>query len=365
MKLPKLITQTKPFTPNIEDYFDKIRYMFDVSWFTNHGKFVTEFEQKMAEYFDSKYFVLVTNGTIAIQLAIRALGLKGEIITTPFSYVATTSSIVWENCIPIFADISLTNLNIDCSKIETLITDKTSAILATNVFGYPCDFSALKKIAEQYNLKLIFDNAHGFGSKKNGQSLMNFGDVSTISFHATKLFHSIEGGGISCNSKDTYEKLLLLRNFGHTSPISFDGLGINAKMNEVCASMGLCNYPYIDKILITRKNQWQYYFNHIINKKITKLIYKNIDIEYNHAYFPIILDSEITTLKLYDFLLNNNIQTRRYFYPSLNKLNYVDYISCKNSENISSRILCLPLYFDLTEEEQSIICELINNFKIW
>ena len=209
MKLPKLITQTKPFTPNIEDYFDKIRYMFDVSWFTNHGKFVTEFEQKMAEYFDSKYFVLVTNGTIAIQLAIRALGLKGEIITTPFSYVATTSSIVWENCIPIFADISLTNLNIDCSKIETLITDKTSAILATNVFGYPCDFSALKKIAEQYNLKLIFDNAHGFGSKKNGQSLMNFGDVSTISFHATKLFHSIEGGGISCNSKDTYEKLLL------------------------------------------------------------------------------------------------------------------------------------------------------------
>ena len=356
-----MITATRPFVPDINLYNEKVRQMFEKAWFTNHGAFVTELEQKLADYFGAKYFLLVTNGTISLQLAIKALDLHGEIITTPFSYVATTSAIAWENCSPVFADINKADFNIDPSKIEALITDKTSAILATNVFGYPCDFEAIDKIAKKNNLKVIYDSAHVFGTKLNGESILNQGDISSVSFHATKLFHSVEGGGIFCNSEATYNKLKLLRNFGHTSPETFGGMGINAKMNEVCAAMGLCNYGYINEILAKRKEQWLLYRNKIKNPKASFAAYDLDSIDYNYAYFPVVIESEELLLKIMDLLMANGIQTRRYFYPSLNTLNYVNYLPCPVSEDISRRIFCLPLYHELSEKDQLDICNLINS----
>lgn len=355
-----MITATKPFVPDLEKYNAKVRQMFDNVWFTNHGPFVTELEQRLQDYFGSKYFLLVTNGTISLQLAIKALDLKGEIITTPFSYVATTSTITWEGCTPVFADINEHDFNINPQKIEALITDKTSAIMATNVFGYPCDFEAINAIAKKHHLKVIYDSAHVFGTKTNGESVLNHGDISSISFHATKLFHSIEGGGIFCETEETYHKLKLLRNFGHTSPHTFGGIGINAKMNEACSAMGLVNLEYIDAILKKRKEQWLLYFNEIKNTKTRFAVYDLQKVDYNYSYFPVVVESEALLLKMMDALLEHNIQTRRYFYPSLNTLNYVTYNSCPVSEDITKRIFCLPLYHQLSLQDQKNIIHIIN-----
>jgi dTDP-4-amino-4,6-dideoxygalactose transaminase len=355
-----MITATKPFVPDINKYNEKIREMFDNVWFTNFGPMVIELEKKLQDYFGCNYFLLVTNGTISLQLAIKALELKGEIITTPFSYVATTSSIVYENCTPVFADIDPHTLNISPDNIEKLITPKTSAIMVTNVFGYPSDFEKIDAIAKKYNLKVIYDSAHVFGTKQNNKSIFNNGDVSSISFHATKLFHSIEGGGIFCKDESTYKKIIQLRNFGHTSPHTFDGVGINAKMNEACAAMGLCNLEYLPEIFNSRKQQWLYYKNTINNSKFSFANYDLNNVEYNYSYFPLIAESENILLETMDKLNQEGISTRRYFYPSLNKLNYVNYNPCPVAEDISSRIFCLPLYFQLTTEQQEKICKIIN-----
>lgn len=356
-----MITATKPFVPDIKLYDEKIHQMFNNVWFTNFGPMVNELEEKLQDYFGSKYFLLVTNGTISLQLAIKALDLKGEIITTPFSYIATTSAIVWENCKPVYADIDPKTFNIDPKNIEKLITPNTSAILATQVYGYPCDFDSINSIANKYNLKVIYDSAHVFGTEIKGESIFNQGDISSISFHATKLFHTIEGGGIFCKNEEIYNKLKLLRNFGHTSPSSFGGLGINAKMNEACAAMGLCNLNYIDTILERRKEQWLFYFNTLKSSKLKLADFDRSTVDYNYAYFPIVVESEKLLLKIMDHLQSNDIHTRRYFYPSLNTLEYVDYISCPISEDFSKRVFCLPLYHDLTIIDQKRICKLIGD----
>jgi dTDP-4-amino-4,6-dideoxygalactose transaminase len=356
-----MITATKPFSPPIEMYQDAVNQIFKNNWFTNHGPFVTELEKDLASYFNVPYLVLVTNGTIALQIAIKALELSGEIITTPYSYVATTSSIVWENCKPRFADISPETLNIDPEKIEAKITNETSAILATNVYGFPCDFKAIEIIAKKNNLKVIYDNAHGFSTKFNGIDTMNFGDISTISFHATKLFHSVEGGAIACKSKEVYEKLMLLRNFGHTSPTSFGSVGVNAKMNELCAAMGKINLSLIDSILKKRKVQWDYYKQVISNSNFITLNYNLETVEFNKAYFPVFFESESVLLKVLKHLESKNISLRRYFYPSLNLLEYVNSNDkCEISEDISRKVLCLPLYDSLTESEQLLV---VNTIK--
>ena len=253
-----MITATKPFSPPLDLYQNKVAEIFENKWFTNHGPMVTELENKLKNYFNVPYLVLVSNGTIALQIAIKALKLNGEIITTPYSYVATTSSIVWENCTPRFADIDPLTFNISPSNIRKLITSKTKAILATNVYGYPCDFDEIELLSKEFNIPVIYDNAHGFSTKYKNSDTLNFGNISTISFHATKLFHTVEGGAIVCQDQETYKKILLLRNFGHTSPHTFDGVGINGKMNELCAAMGLVNLNFIDEVLVKRKAQWEY-----------------------------------------------------------------------------------------------------------
>lgn len=356
-----MIKATKPFSPPIEDYISKINEIFENNWFTNHGPLVTELEQTLKEYFNVPYLVLVTNGTIALQIAIKALELKGEIITTPYSYVATTSSIVWENCTPRFADIDPITLNISAEEISKKITKDTKGILATNVYGFPCDFEGIQKIANENNIPVIYDNAHGFSTKFKGIDTMNYGDISTISFHATKLYHSVEGGAIVCQNEDIYKKIMLLRNFGHTSPHTFGGIGINGKMNELCGAMGLVNMKFTQDICDNRKNQWLFYANNLAETNIGLMQYDLTNIDFNYAYFPILFESEEVVLKVINYLEKNDVIVRRYFYPSLNTLDYLTIKdSCPVSEETSKRVICLPLYHDLTIEDQNFILKLIK-----
>jgi dTDP-4-amino-4,6-dideoxygalactose transaminase len=345
-----LIPVTKPFLPPFEDYSDIVRGIYKRNWLTNNGPLVNELELKLKEYLEVPHLLFLNNGTIALQIAIKALDLRGEIITTPFSYVATTSSIVWEGCKPVFVDIDSETFNIDPTKIEAAITDNTTAILATHVFGNPCDIDAIEIIAKKHNLKVIYDAAHCFGTKYKGKSIFSYGDISTTSFHATKLFHTVEGGAVFCNSPNLLIKMSYLRNFGHNGPEEFAMVGINGKNSEFHAAMGLANFPYIPNILETRKTQSILYDSMLKALKVKHIKFSK-ESEVNFAYYPIVFETEEILLKSIKALNLNRVYPRRYFYPSLNKLSYIQKQDCPISENISKTILCLPLYYDLTKEE--------------
>lgn len=286
-----MIPVTKPFLPPIDEYNKLIEGIWERQWLTNNGPLVNELELKLKEYLNISHMLYLNNGTIALQIAIKALGLKGEIITTPFSYVATTSSIVWEGCEPIFVDIDKETLNIDVRKIEAAINENTSAILATHVYGNPCDVDAIQAIADKYNLKVIYDAAHCFGTTYKGKSIFEYGDVSTTSFHATKLFHTIEGGAVFTKDPEILKTMAYMRNFGHDGPEKFFGLGINGKNSEFHAAMGLVNLNYIDEILRKRKELSLYYNKKLegLNKTTPVLLEGS---QFNFAYYPIVLPSE-------------------------------------------------------------------------
>lgn len=356
-----MIPVTKPFMPPQKKYEEYLTGIWDREYLTNDGPLLKKLENKLKDYLQVDHLLYVSNGTIALQLAIKALDLKGEIITTPFSYVATTSSIVWEGCKPVFVDIDPQTLNIDPSLIEGAITDKTSAILATHVFGNPCDVESIQTIADKYSLRVIYDAAHCFGTEYKGGSIFHWGDISTTSFHATKLFHTVEGGAIFTKDPDLYQRMIYMRNFGHTGPGKFNGVGINAKNSELHAAMGLCNLEYIDPIIKKRKAQFNVY----------ETLLKEIDIlgqksqpgttKYNKAYFPVIFKQENLLLKVKKALANANIFPRRYFYPSLNQLAYTKHSRMPFSENISKKILCLPLYHGLELKNQKKIVAIIKD----
>ena len=350
-----MINVTKAFLPAREAYENYVKGIFDRCWLTNNGPLVVELEQRLKSYLGMENMLYLSNGTVAIQIAIKALELKGEIITTPFSYVATTSSIVWEQCTPVFADILPDTYNIDPAKIEASITNKTTAILATHVFGNPCDIDAITAIAAKHNLKVIYDAAHAFGVTYKGRPVFEYGDISTCSFHATKIFHTIEGGAVFTPHKALNDRMALLRNFGHTSPVTFDGAGINAKNSEFHAAMGLCVLDSIDEIRAARKRQWEFYHKQLKNDAIQLLTITANTTEFNYAYFPIVLESEAVLLEVTKKLNEQEIFPRRYFYPSLNTLHYVAPSHCSVSESIATRVLCLPLFFDLKQEEQEQI----------
>jgi dTDP-4-amino-4,6-dideoxygalactose transaminase len=352
-----MIPVTKPFIPPISEYNHYLKGIWKRAWLTNNGPLVNELEIKLKEYLQVPNCLFVGNGTIALQIAIKALNLKGEIITTPFSYVATTSSIVWEGCTPIFVDIDSNTLNIDPSKIESKIGPSTSAILATHCFGNPCDIEAIEKIAKKHSLKVIYDAAHCFGTTFKGISVFNFGDIITTSFHATKLFHTVEGGAVFTPSNTSFEKLGFLRNFGHDGPEKFNGVGINGKNSEFHAAMGLVNLRHIEQIKKRRKEQYSYYVKKLGDEKI-KFIQLQEEDGFNYAYCPVIFESEEKTLEVKHVLEINHIFPRRYFYPSLSKLDYVEG-ETPISDDISSRILCLPLYHEITVEEQDLVSRFI------
>lgn len=355
-----MINVTKTFLPPIEDYNKQVQRAWDNQWLTNRGELVVELEEKLKKYLEVSNIIVTNNGTIPLQIALKILGKSGEIITTPFSYVATTAAIVWENCTPIFVDIHPDYLTIDETKIEAAITPKTTVILATHVFGNPCNVEAIEKIAKKYNLKVIYDAAHCFGVKYNNKSIFDFGDVSTCSFHATKLFHTGEGGAMFTKDADIQHQLFYSHNFGHNGPLEFHGLGINGKISELQAALGLAVLPYMDLILSERKRVIEYYNCNLDFAKIKKLKIREKTI-WNYSYYPIIFDSEEQLLLVQKLLNENQIFPRRYFYPSLNTIEYINRISMPISESISSVILCLPLYVELDSKHLKNITALINS----
>ena len=354
-----MIPVTKPFLPPKEDYDLLLHGIWKRHWLTNMGPLASDLEMKLKEHLNVKHLLFVTNGTVALQLAIKALGLTGEIITTPFTYVATTSSIVWEGCEPVFVDIDKHSLNIDPTKIEAAITEKTTAIVATHVYGNPCDVEAIQKIADKHKLKVIYDAAHAFGVQVNGTSIFNYGDISTCSTHATKLYHTCEGGLVVTKNADVLKTLAYMRNFGHSGPESFQGIGINGKNSEFHAAMGLANLPCIDAIHAQRQKLSERYTLKLKNFKAVQPLWHKKSAS-NFAYYPIVLESEALLLKCIEVLKANEIFGRRYFYPSLaTSLPYTKNVPLENTDNIAKRIFCLPLFYDLTIEEVDLICRLL------
>ena len=354
-----MIPVTKTFLPPQEEYNSYVQRAWDKTWLTNRGELTLELEDKLKNFLDVSKLIITNNGTIPIQIALKLFGKTGEIITTPFSYVATSAAIVWENCTPVFVDINPDYLTIDETKIEAAITPKTTAILATHVFGNPCHVNEIEIIAKKHNLKVIYDAAHCFGVKYNAQSVFNFGDVSTCSFHATKLFHTGEGGAIFCSDKEIFHQLYYSHNFGHDGPLAFHGLGINAKISELQSAMGLAVLPYMAHIIAERKKAVDFYNENLNFSNIKSLkIRENTD--WNYSYYPVIFSSEEILLKVQQALGNENIFPRRYFYPSLNTIEYTKGDKMPISESISSRILCLPLYVDISKEDLEKIIKIIN-----
>lgn len=354
-----MIPVTKPFLPPFGEYEALLKGIWKREWLTNMGPLSSQLEIVLKEYLNVNHLLFVTNGTVALQMAIKALGITDEIITTPFSFVATTSSLVWEGCTPVFVDIDKESLCIDVNKIEESITDRTTAILATHVYGNPCDVVEIDRIAKKYNLKVIYDAAHAFGVEINGKSIFEYGDISTCSLHATKLYHSIEGGLIITKDAELLAKLSKIRNFGISGFDSFSELGINGKNSEFHAAMGLVNLKYISLIHEKRKEITDSYDQKLIGFKGIKPIWRSLFTK-NYAYYPLILESEELLLNIKLKLDEKEVFTRRYFYPSLaSALPYLPSIEMEVTDDISRRVLCLPLYFDLSLEDVEYISSII------
>lgn len=350
-----MINVTKAYLPDIDQYYQLIKRAWDKSWLTNNGELVQELESRLKEFLGVKHLYFCSNGTIALQIAIKALGIKGEVITTPFSYVATTNALLWEGCTPVFVDIDPDTFCIDPDKIEASINSETTAILATHVYGYPCNIEKIELIARKYKLKLIYDGAHAFGSQFSGRSLLSFGDITTCSFHATKLFHTAEGGCIITNNDETAEQIRLIRQFGHHYD-EYHRPGINGKNSELHAAMGLCILDDLDKILEDRKRATQSYSSLLEGTQLTRKLVGLTSFEYNYAYYPVLFESEEQLLNAVQRLNNDKIYPRRYFYPSLNTLPFINYTRCSVSEDIASRVLCLPLFYGIDESDINRIC---------
>ncbi len=355
-----MIPVTKSFLPPIEEYSDIVGRAFKAEWLTNRGQLVLELESKLKSHLNVSNILVTNNGTIPLQIALKLLGNRGEIITTPFSYVATTAAIVWENCTPVFVDINPNNLTIDASKIEAEITSKTTCILATHVFGNPCDIDEIQRIAAKHNLKVIYDAAHCFGVQYKGKSIFEYGDISTCSFHATKLFHTGEGGAVFCKDSELFHKIYYSHNFGHNGPLEFHGLGINGKISELHAAMGLAVFPHLNEIISQRKNITELYDELLDFSKIKKIELRE-GTNWNHSYYPIVFKSSEELLIILEKLNNQNIFPRRYFYPSLNTIAYAKGNSMPISESIASRIICLPLYVGLKKDQIELISKIINS----
>ena len=356
-----MINVTKTYLPPFEEYTSILKRAWEKAWLTNNGELLLELEQKLRTYLEVPHFLFCSNGTIVIQMALKALEISKEVITTPFSYVATTNAILWEGCKPVFVDIREDTLCIDETKIEAAITKDTQAILATHVYGFPCNIEAIERIAAEHNLKVIYDAAHAFGCKYKGKSLLDFGDVSTCSFHATKIFHTVEGGAVITRDKDLHDQLYKLRSFGHIGDDYF-GEGINAKNSELHAAMGLAVFPYLSDIINQRKLITEEY-DALLPTFLSKPNSSETSFERNFAYYPVVFESESQLIKTMQALQKSGINARRYFYPSLHNLPQTKFTKshCPVAESFSKRVLCLPIYpgFHLVNEVVNIVIQSI------
>lgn len=355
------IPVTMPYLPSIEDYNKYLKSIWESGILTHNGPTVQKFERLLSEKIGLMNPVAVTNGTIAIQMAIRALGIKGEIITSPFTWVASISAIIWEGCTPVFCDIDPSTLNLDPTKIESQITPETVAIMPVHVFGNPCDVESIDQIAKKHKLKVIYDAAHAVGSTYNGTSLLNYGDISATSFHATKIINTAEGGGCVTEDHDLAERLKRIRFFGYNDHKDVVEDGFNGKMTEVHAALGILNVNNFDKILADRKHKYMLYKS-LLSESEDLRFQDNLWGVSNYSYFPVIFPSESITLKITTALESSEIIPRRYFYPSVNTYTkIVTYQPCPISEDISRRILCLPLYYSLSKDDVARVCDVILN----
>lgn len=358
-----MITVTKTYLPPLDQYLGYLEGLWQSGQITNNGPLVRQLGNDLKKHLGVAHLELVANGTLALQLAIKALDLKGEIITTPYSYVATTSAIMWEGCDPVFVDIDPQTFCINPELIESAITEKTSAILATHVYGYPCDVTKIQKIADKHHLKVIYDAAHAFGVKLFGNSLLLHGDCSILSFHATKLFHTVEGGAVICQDAEIAKRVFLMSKFGHLGEEDYLDIGINAKMSELHAAMGLCMLPKVKEILDVRKQVSSWYDEYLRGSR-HQHVFDASGLEYNYAYYPVVFESFEQMMQIKSGLSINGIIPRRYFYPSLNALPYLRADlkrGCPVSESFSSRVLCLPLYVGLTRATVARVCKIIQN----
>ncbi|MDX4071374.1 DegT/DnrJ/EryC1/StrS family aminotransferase [Aliarcobacter skirrowii] len=354
-----MINVTKTYLPNKEKYKKYVDEIYENGWLTNNGPLVQRLEKRLAEYLGVKNIILVSNGTVALEIAYRTLDIKGFAITTPFSFVATTSSLVTNNILPIFADIDSNSFNLDPKNIEKLITPNTSAIVPVHVFGNACEVEEIEEIAKKHNLKVIYDAAHAFDVQYENKSVLNYGDISTLSFHATKLFHTIEGGALIINDDDLAQKAKYLINFGIKNQEEIPHLGTNAKMNEFEAAMGLCVLDDIEKIKEKRKDILEIYTREL--KDLVLFQKQNEKATQNYSYFPVMFKSEEQLLKAQKALNEKQIFPRRYFYPSLDTLTYIEpKQECKISRDISKRILCLPIFPELEKDVQDTVIKTIK-----
>lgn len=354
-----MINVTRTFLPDPDEYMRILKRAWDKRWITNNGELLQELEEKLKSFLGLDHFLFCGNGTIVLQMALKAIGKSGDVITTPFSYVATTNAIIWEQFRPLFVDIHSSDLNVDADKIEASITENTVAILVTHVFGNPCDIDKIEDIAKRYNLVVIYDGAHAFGVKYRGRGLLSYGDFATCSFHATKLFHTVEGGSISVNHEKWREKIYLFRQFGHIYDEYFSE-GVNGKNSEFHAAMGLSILPHMEEIMTARKEISEAYDHGLAGLNISKPIPRE-GTEPNNGYYPVLFESEEKLLQVAEALKSKQISGRRYFYPSLNELPYLqEKQPCPVSEDLSRRVYCLPLYPGLDKESIDIICNTIH-----
>lgn len=361
LSMNEVINVTKTYLPyreRLDRYIDRI---YESNWLTNNGPLVQELTARLCEYLGVENLLLVSNGTLALQIAYKTLEIKKQAITTPFSFVATTSSLVWEGIEPIFADIDPKTFCLDPKQFERSITENTEAIVPVHVFGNACDIETIENIAKSNGLKTIYDGAHAFGVKYKGKSIYLYGDAVTLSFHATKLFHTIEGGAIVFKDKETFDKAKLMINFGITGPDSIASLGINAKMNEFQAAMGLAVLDEIESVFAGRERVWRQYEKKLKGK--LQLQKRNPDSTNNFAYFPVVFPSEECLLKAKENLNANNIHPRRYFYPSLDSVPYIEGKKMEISRDIVGRIICLPLYPNLLSLNIEKVIDTLENRK--
>lgn len=371
--MSKKIYVTQPALPPLEEFIPYLQNIWDNKWLTNNGPFHIEYEKELAKYLGVKHISVFSNGTFALITALQALRITGEVITTPFSFVATTHSLWWNNIKPVFVDIEDKFYNLDPKKIEAAITPQTTAIMPVHVYGNPCQVEEIQRIADIYGLRVIYDAAHAFGVKKDGQSILNWGDLSILSFHATKVYSSIEGGAIICQDEKTKQRIDLLKNFGFKDEVTVIEPGINAKMNELQAAFGLLQLKYVDEYIEKRKKITAVYKE--LLKDIKGIVYIDAidNIDSNYAYFPITVNTQdygMSRDDLYFGLQQYNIFGRRYFYPLISEFPTYRGLPSSKVENlpvatrVAKEIVCLPIYPELEIEDIQRICNLIKE-KPW
>jgi len=369
-RIEKKITVTQPCLPPLEEFIPYLQKIWDSKWLTNNGPLHQQLEQELADYLGVKYISLFSNGTLALISALQALNITGEVITTPFSFVATTHSLWWNKITPVFVDIEPDYLNLDPAKIEAAITSRTTAIMPVHVYGNPCKMEEIQVIADKYGLKVIYDAAHAFGVKKDGVSILNYGDLSVLSFHATKVFSTIEGGAIICHSQEMKHHIDNLKNFGFRGETVVEEPGINAKLNEIQAAYGLLQLKYIDGFIAKRKSISELYQSLLEDVSGIRFLPDMIAVTHSYSYFPILVDKEkygIDRDDLYEKLKENNIFARRYFYPLISSFEPYRELPSSIPENLpvatifAKQVLCLPIYVELDEETILKIGSLIKS----